>query len=212
MEREVFTLKVYLIRHGETDLNKKKVLQGRSDIELNQYGISLAEKTGEGLRDVKFDMVFTSPLKRAKKTAELVARTGETGVPVVEEPRIQEISFGVYEGLCYHKDNYNIPDRGFLHFFEAPEDYVAPAEGESFEEIIGRTGAFWNELVNSPQYADKTILLSTHGCALKAILANIMQTPIEKFWGVGVDKNCAVTIVEVTDDRVTVLEEGKVYY
>lgn len=205
-------MKVYLIRHGETDLNKKKVLQGRSDTELNEYGIFLAEQTAEGLKDVQFDMVFTSPLKRAKKTAELAARVSETGVQVVEEPRIQEVSFGVYEGLCYHKDNYNIPDKGFLNFFEAPGEYMAPAEGESFAEIIGRTGDFWKELVNNPEYADKTILLSTHGCALKAILANIKQTPIEKFWGEGVDKNCAVTIVEVSDGKAKVLEEGKVFY
>ncbi len=205
-------MKVYLIRHGETDLNKKKVLQGRSDIELNQYGISLAEKTAEGLRDVKFDMVFTSPLKRAKRTAELVARVSETQVPIVEEPRIQEISFGVYEGLCYHKDNYNIPDKGFLNFFEAPQDYMAPAQGESFAQIIRRTGDFWEELVSNPQYADKTILLSTHGCALKAVLANIKQTPIENFWGAGVDRNCAVTVVEIANGKASVLEEGKVFY
>lgn len=205
-------MKVYLIRHGETDLNKCKVLQGRSDTELNDYGILLAEKTAEGLADVAFDAVFTSPLKRAKKTAELVARVAGTGVSVTEEPRIQEISFGVYEGLCYHKDNYNIPDRAFLDFFDAPECYEAPPEGEGFTEIIARTGEFWKELVNNPAYKDKTILLSTHGCALKAILANIKQTPIEKFWGAGVDKNCAVTIVEVTDGRAAVLEEGRVYY
>ena len=205
-------MKVYLIRHGETDLNKRKVLQGRSDTELNEYGILLAEKTAVGLSDVKFDAVFTSPLKRARKTAELVARVSETGVPVIEEFRIQEISFGVYEGLCYHRDNYNIPDKNFLSFFDAPECYVAPAAGEGLAEIIARTGDFWNELVCNPAYKDKTILLSTHGCALKAILANIKHTPIEKFWGAGVDKNCAVTIVEVTDDKVTVLEEGKVYY
>lgn len=205
-------MKVYLIRHGETDLNKKKVLQGRSDIELNEYGIFLAEKTAEGLQEVKFDVVFSSPLKRARRTAELVARTIETGVPIVEEPRIQEISFGVYEGLCYHKDNYNIPDKEFLNFFKAPQDYMSPAEGESFAQIIERTGDFWRELIRNQKYADKTILLSTHGCALKAILANIRQTSIEKFWGEGVDKNCAVTIVEVSDGKAKVLEEGKVFY
>lgn len=205
-------MKVYLIRHGETDLNKKKVLQGRSDTALNEYGIFLAKKTAEGLRDVNFDMVFTSPLKRAKRTAELVARVAETGLPIIGEPRIQEISFGVYEGLCYHKEHYNIPDTHFMDFFEAPEKYVTPPEGESFTEIIERTGEFWKELTANPEYMDKTILLSTHGCALKAILANIKQTPIAKFWGEGVDKNCAVTIVEVSGGKVQVTEEGKVFY
>lgn len=205
-------MKVYLIRHGETDLNKRKVLQGRSDTELNEYGLSLAKMTGESLRNVTFDLVFTSPLKRAKRTAELVVRVAETNVPILEEPRIREISFGVYEGLCYHKENYNIPDEHFLDFFEAPERYVAPTEGENFAEIIERTGMFWRELIGNLKYADKTILVSTHGCALKAILANIKQTPITQFWGEGVDKNCAVTIVEVSGSETKVLEEGKVFY
>ena len=58
-------MKLYLIRHGVTDQNKKRCLQGRSDIELNEQGRELARITAEGLRDVNFDLIFTSPLKRA---------------------------------------------------------------------------------------------------------------------------------------------------
>ena len=62
------------------------------------------------------------------------------------------------------------------------------------------------------EYADKTILISTHGCALKAILANINHTPVEQFWGEGVHRNCAVTILKVQDGKIEVEEEGKVFY
>lgn len=205
-------MKIYLIRHGETNLNKKRVLQGRTDSELNEYGIELAEKTAEGLKNVAFDVVFTSPLKRAKKTAQIVARVEETGIPVIEEPRIQEICFGEYEGLCYLKENYTIPDKEFMNFFMAPELFSPPKAGESLTEVIARTGGFVQELLENPAYEEKTVLLSTHGCALKAILANIRQTPLKDFWGDGVHKNCAVTIVEVKNKAATVLEEGKVYY
>ena len=61
------------------------------------------------------------------------------------------------------------------------------------------------------EYSDKTILVSTHGCALKAILANINHTPIEKFWGEGFHKNCGITIVEVENGEARILVEGKVY-
>lgn len=205
-------MKIYLIRHGETNLNKKRVLQGRTDSELNEYGIELAEKTAEGLKNVAFDVVFTSPLKRAKKTAQIVARVEETGIPVIEEPRIQEICFGEYEGLSYLKENYTIPDKEFMNFFMAPERFSPPKTGESLTEVIERTGDFVKELLENPAYEEKTVLLSTHGCALKAILANIRQTPLKDFWGDGVHKNCAVTIVEVKNKAATVLEEGKVYY
>ena len=59
-------MKMYIIRHGQTPWNARKCLQGRSDVDLNENGIYLAELTGKALRDVTFDMAFTSPLIRAK--------------------------------------------------------------------------------------------------------------------------------------------------
>ncbi len=200
---------IYFIRHGETDQNKKKCLQGRSDIELNEYGRELAWKTAKGLKDVKFDMVFTSPLKRAAETAEIIR--GDREIPIIPEERILEISFGMYEGLSYGKETYNIPDPDFMNFFQAPEKYNIPPGGESFEEVIKRTGGFLKELCEEEGYQDKTILLSTHGCALKALLANIKGISIAEFWGEGVHKNCAVSIVEYIDGKYHLLEEGKVY-
>lgn len=201
---------VYLIRHGETDQNKQRKLQGQSNFELNAYGRELAEKTRDALIETHFDCAFSSPLIRALETARIVM--GNRNIPVIEDRRIQEISFGEYEGLCCGKAGYNIPDPQFLNFFDAPEKYNIPPGGESFEEIIARTGEFWKELIQNPEYRDKTVLISTHGCALKALLANIRPTEIKDFWGEGVHKNCAVTIVQVKDGVGEILEEGKVYY
>ena len=205
-------MKLYLIRHGETDLNKQRILQGQSDFDLNDYGRELAEKTRDGLKDVAFDVVFTSPLKRAKETAEIIVR-GRAPQPLfIEDRRIQEISFGEFEGLCCGKEHYNIPDKDFNYFFQAPDKYRVPKGGESFEEVIARTGEFLKEITGRQEYADKTVLVSTHGCALKALLANIRPTPLSEFWGQGVHKNCAVTIVEAEEGKFTVVEEGKLYY
>lgn len=203
-------MKVYLIRHGETDFNKQRRLQGQCDTELNAYGRELAAITAKGLEGVNFDVVYTSPLKRAKETAKIII--GDRQIPVMEEPRIQEISFGDYEGLCCQGEAFNIPDQSFRNFFDLPEAYQVPPNGEAFEEIIQRTGEFWKELIHNKKLAYKTILISTHGCALKAILANINPVPIKEFWGTGVHKNCAVTIAEVTDNGVEIQEEGKLFY
>lgn len=201
---------LYLIRHGETDQNKKRCLQGQSDIELNAYGRELALKTAEGLKNVNFDFIFTSPLKRAAETAEMIKRDRE--IPIIKDERIQEISFGVYEGLSFGKDTYNIPDPDFMTFFTKPHEYVVPSGGESFQEVLERTGEFLEALKGDSRYKEKTVLLSTHGCALKALLANIKGTPLPEFWGEGVHKNCAVSVVELADGNYRVLEEGKVYY
>lgn len=69
-------MKLYLIRHGETDWNKEFKIQGSSDIELNEYGRELAFITREGLRHIPFDIAYTSPLKRAKETAEIILEAG----------------------------------------------------------------------------------------------------------------------------------------
>lgn len=203
-------MKIYLIRHGETDQNKRKCLQGRSDIELNEYGRELAYKTAEGLSDIEFDIIFTSPLKRAWETAEIIRRGRD--IPLICEERIQEISFGEYEGLCYGKENFSIPDRDFLNFFEKPQEYQTPPQGESFQEVLERTGSFLQELKEKEEYWDKTILLSTHGCALKALLANVQDLSLEEFWGEGVHKNCAVSLVIIDDQGAIVAENGRLYY
>ena len=91
-------MELYLIRHGETDYNKERKIQGSCDIPLNEYGRELAKVTAEGLKDIPFDVIFTSPLCRARETAEWIARGRQ--IPVYEDKRLKEICFGEYEGLC----------------------------------------------------------------------------------------------------------------
>ena len=203
-------MRVYLIRHGETEQNRKKCLQGQTDIPLNQNGIWLAEQTGKALAHIDFDCVFSSPLTRALETAKKMI--GSKKIPIIKDERIQEISFGEYEGLCYGKQGYNIPDPDFLNFFRDPERYNTPPKGENFADVIARTGKFWKELVQDRNREKQNILISTHGCALNAILANIRPTKLQEFWGEGVHANCAVTIVEVKDGKTEILKEGKILY
>ena len=93
-------IRVIIGKHSPTPVSavapKLKKLQGAADVPLAKEGILLAEKTGEALRNVKFDICFTSPLSRAKQTAEYVL--GKRDVPIIPDKRIQEIDFGVLEG------------------------------------------------------------------------------------------------------------------
>ena len=203
-------MKVYLIRHGETNLNSKRLLQGGTDIPLNEKGILLATITAKGLADVAFDHIYTSPLSRAKQTAELIC--AGRNIPMTEEARIREISFGPYEGLCCAPDGYNIPDPQFLNFFKAPDAYLPPKGGESFRDLCARTADFLAELAANPALQDKTILVSSHGAAIKSMLCGILHRDLRDFWGGSVHKNCAVTILELTPDGFVVLDENIIYY
>jgi len=202
-------MKIYLIRHGETDWNKKKLLQGQVNTPLNENGIAVARMTAEGLRSVHFDLVYSSPLKRAYMTAELVT---EGRYDILTDERIQEMGFGPFEGYCISKEGYNVPDPSFKHYFTRPDLYVNPEGAESFYDVCKRTGAFMQDLIENPENRDKTILVSTHGAALRGLLAFVKKLPISEFWKGGVHRNCAVTILDVTDGVITIEQENVIYY
>ena len=203
-------MKLYIIRHGETEWNVKRRFQGRSDIPLNEEGRRLARITSDALKDVPFTRIYTSPLKRAYETAMIIK--GERDIPVMVEPRIIEIGFGEYEGLCCGKENYNIPAPEFMNFFDKPEAYRPPRGAEGIEELKERTADFLQEIVHNKDMEQDTILVSTHGAALRGLLSDINHIDICDFWKGGVHKNCAVTTVDVRDGRAVIIEEGKTYY
>ena len=88
-------MKVWITRHGQTDLNKKQLMQGVYDEPLNETGIAQAEETRKKIGDMKFDAVYCSPLKRAKKTAMIIGGVSEE--ELIVDPRIIEVNFGKYE-------------------------------------------------------------------------------------------------------------------
>ena len=97
---------LYFIRHGETSWNVEGKMQGQTDIPLNENGIRLAQETAEGMKEIPFDLCITSPLSRARQTAEIVL--GGRKVPIIEDARIEELSFGNWEGIGCRPENYAI--------------------------------------------------------------------------------------------------------
>ena len=203
-------MKIYLIRHGETDWNLQQLLQGSADIPLNQNGLELARVTAQGLKDVPFDLIYTSPLKRARQTAEILK--GERDIPLIEEPRLREICFGIYEGYCCSPENYSIPDPAFMKFFTDPGNYIPPEGAESIAQLCQRTTEFLHEVADNPENADRTILFSSHGAAVKGLLSSLTITDMKDFWNGGVHRNCGVTILDVTEGRITIEQENVIYY
>lgn len=203
-------MKIYFVRHGETDWNKERKLQGQIDIPLNEFGRKLAEDTAPFLKDIDFDMAFTSPLSRAKETAQIIL--GERNIPLVEDERIREMGFGSYEGMFCKGDKFNIPDQNFHYFFDAPEKYSPSGDGESFEDVSIRLKEFLNDILCDENLNDKTILISTHGASLCGILMLLKNAALKDFWGNGVHKNCAVTFVEVNNKVPEIIWENRTFY
>lgn len=202
---------LYIIRHGVTEWNELKKVQGAADIPLAPEGVRLAEKTGEALGDVPFDICFTSPLHRAVETARLVLGKRADKVPVIPDRRIQEIDFGVLEGTRFKDENGNILSEEMKTFFTDPWKFQRPEKGENIADILARTKDFWEEKVHDVSLKDKTVLIASHGCAVRALLQNVYQDP-ENFWHGSVPPNCGVNIVDVRNGRAVLLAEDKVYY
>lgn len=163
-------MKLYLVRHGITDWNARKKIQGQVDIPLNEEGKRLARETAEGLSDVPFDLCISSPLCRAKETARIILRNRKT--LILEDPRIMEMAFGEYEGKCCSKEGWDVPE-SFHRFFDDPAGYQPPEGGESFEDVKKRTGEFLESLYKKDAYQELDILITTHGAALAGLLNNI---------------------------------------
>ena len=89
-------MKLFIIRHGETFWNKERRLQGQMGTDLDEKGIHLAEVTAEAMKEVPLDLCITSPLLRARHTAEIMTRGRD--IPMIEDRRIEEIAFGEWEG------------------------------------------------------------------------------------------------------------------
>lgn len=202
-------MRIYLIRHGETLWNTEGRLQGQKDIPLNENGIRLAKITAEKMSDIAFDFAISSPFSRAKETAKLIL--GERAVPIFEDERISEISFGVWEGLCCRKDNYEIPSEEFRNFFKNPFAYQPPKDAESIADVCVRTKDFWEELLKKSEWQDKTILIASHGCTSRGILHNLFEDK-EDFWHGCVPPNCSVSIIDAEGGKAVLQELDKIYY
>ena len=216
-------MRLYVIRHGVTAWNKAKRMQGQTDIPLAEEGIELAFKTGEGMADVPIDLVISSPLGRAVETARCVLkgrclsqekRDGEisasSDIPILTDERIQEISFGEWEGECI-LDSKKLPEGYMDLFFHDPLQIPKPPGGETFLQVRERTGAFLQELSAREDYAEKNILISTHGAAGRCLLSHFFEDGAENIWRSGVPANCSVSIVEIRDGKGTVVALDQIF-
>ena len=173
---------LYIIRHGQTEVNRAKALQGRSDKPLNETGIREAKAAAARLQDVRFDRVFSSPLLRARQTAEILA----PDIPAEIDERLIEMDYGPYEGL----DLNNLPPE-VLTFFADFVHNPAPAGMEPLADVVKRAGEFLEAI----RGLEGDILISTHAIAMKGLLEYLTPDSQGSYWSRFIG-NCAVYTVD----------------
>lgn len=200
-------MELYIIRHGRTVWNKEGLIQGTSDVELLPEGIEMAGQTGAGLKDVNFDAIYSSPLKRAYDTAMMIK--GDRDMDVIMDVRLTEMGFGVCEGMKYVSRE----DGGGLleGFWDSPDTYVAPEGGDSFYEVCERAADFLKFIENNHN-EDECIMIVAHAAMNQAMFSYLEKLEVKDFWKHGKQLNCAVTIAELKNGEWIIKERNRIFY
>ncbi len=188
---------LYLIRHGQTDWNTKKIFRGRADVPLNDHGRREAEALSAHLKDIRADACYASPLSRARETAEAVARPHS--LDVTDDAGVIDVDYGEWQGLsdAKVKKKYAETYRGW---HERPHRTRFP-DGESLTMV--RRRALASVLRINDAHPDGTIFLVAHRVVTKVLMCAALGLGNSAFWRIRQD-NCAFNIIEYSHDVVAV--------
>lgn len=166
------TCTIYLVRHGETDWNIQKKMQGHQNIPLNKNGEKQAREAAKRLKKIKFDAAYSSDLIRAKRTTEIIAL--EHKLAVKANQALRELSFGGFEGQTfnyYREELKDILDKLSKLPYEEKVNYRFPRGVESINSGISRFITFLREIAIA--HPDQFILVGSHGGMIRNLLIHI---------------------------------------
>ncbi|MFA4960371.1 MAG: histidine phosphatase family protein [Candidatus Pacearchaeota archaeon] len=184
-------MKITLVRHGETEENKLGIIQGQTHGTLSKDGINQAKKLAERLINERFDVIFSSDLKRALDTAEEIIKFHKD-IPFETRKELKEIDLGRFQGKTKKElglaNDTNITDA------------ILSNEGETTKMLFERARNFLNFLKQN--YQNKNILLIGHNGINKAIIGNLLGYSSQNFNEVEKLKNTSVSIFEINGDKI----------
>ncbi len=167
---------ICLLRHGETAYNAEgNKYCGRTDIDLTEKGLSQAKRMNELLRDYNFDAIFSSPLHRAKLTAQIASGRPED---VMTDDRLIEVDFGLWEGRTPEEFQAKDPE-SWNNWLNDPENNKAGRRGESAREVLQRLNSFYQDILKN--YDGKTILIVGHNGVNRFFMSSKLGMPLKNY-------------------------------
>lgn len=186
-------MELYLVRHGETLWNQEGRYYGHSDIELAPEGLLQAQMLGKYFRQIEFDQIFVSPLKRAIDTAKECVSEEDFAKKIIREPRLAEQNFGLFEGKTYRELKAEYPEELRL-WNQDWQEYCLP-RGESFHDVRARVEDFVTDLWRQERLSEenkeglqavkkrrKKILIAAHKGTFGHMLASMLHMPLSGYW------------------------------
>jgi len=195
---------VILARHGETEWNIGEVFRGRLDIELNQTGIKQAKLLAEYLSNLKIDAIYSSPLKRALATAEIIATYYKLNVEIA--PGLIDFDYGKWQGLPHQevKDKYK---KLYAEWINSPEK-VKILGGESLNDVRKRaTGVVDNVIAKY----EGTVILVSHRVVNKVLICALLGLDNSHFWNIRLD-TCGITTFIYENERFILTKHNDTSY
>lgn len=177
----------FLLRHGETAWNKQRRVMGRLEVPLNRAGRAQSRRMAESLCELRLDAVYTSPLKRAVQTTEIVAR--QSALTAVSDDNLSEFAFGRWSG---HRYDALLRSPRYRRFLQAPLVTAVPG-GETIRDVQRRGLTALKRAAQ--EFPGGRILLVSHGDVIRAILCHYMRLPLGQFRRLRID-NGALAVFE----------------
>lgn len=179
-------MKLIIIRHGETEQNVKKIMQGQIHGKLTKKGINQAKSVARKFKNEKIDAIYSSDLRRAVHTTREIAKFHK--VPIYYTKELRERNAGIFNGR--HSDHYHVAQKNS----GLPNIAFRAKGGESTIDTKRRLERFSKKL--NKEYKDKTVLLVTHGIAIKCLASIYLGMPLDKASELST-KNTGVLIIKV---------------
>jgi alpha-ribazole phosphatase len=193
-------LELILVRHGETDSNKKGTYLGWTDVELNEEGVRQAYQVKEKLSRDKIDAIYSSPLKRAKKTAEVINEN--FNMDIIFSDDLKERNFGLWDDLTFKEITKKYPED--YEMWKNDSLNYCISGGESSIQAYNRIIGFIDKIVKGS--SDGTFLIVTHLGSVRKIISYLLGMTIEDSWRFRVD-NCTVTRIIVNDEKYSYMTQ-----
>jgi len=193
-----------LVRHGETEWNVKEVFRGRIDIELNKTGVKQAKLLAEYLSNLRIDAIYSSPLRRALTTAEIMASYHK--LDVVIEPGLIDFDYGEWQGLSHQevRDKYKEP---YAQWTKRP-DLVRIPNGESLDDVRKRAMSVVDRVI--AKYEGSVVLVS-HRVVNKVLICALLGLDNSHFWNIRQD-TCGLTIFAYENGRFILTKHNDTSY
>lgn len=189
-------MKLFFIRHGQTDWNLEGKIQGSTDIELNATGIIQAEELSRKVLDCnyKFSRIYSSQQKRAVKTAEILSKSANVEYMTIKG--LQEINLGGWEGLSWPEVKGKFP-KEYEEWYNKRR-YTRPPKGESYQDMLERVLLIVHKIINENQ---DDVAIVTHSAVIMCLQCYITNTPFDEMMKF---KTNNTTIVELDSELFNV--------